>query len=256
MSNLTISNLSVEYTADDGSVFTALDDINLRTEPGEFVTVIGPSGCGKSTLLHCIGGLQESTSGTIRFGDDVITAPDPRRGAFVFQDYSLFPWKTVRENAAAGLRFQGVPKAEALDMAQRQLDFVGLGDLADRFPAQLSGGQQQRVAMARALAVEPRMLLMDEPFGALDEQTRRKLGHDLVTLLTEAEQSVVMITHSLDEAIFWADRIVVMSARPGRIAEEIRVDAPRPRGMEFMTSRAFQDIRVHLFEMLESPVPA
>lgn len=253
MRQLVIDGLTMEYPSPSGDdTVLAVSDVDLAIDQGEFVTIIGPSGCGKSTLLHCMGGLQHPTSGSIIFGTETVTKPDPHRGAFVFQDYSLFPWKSVRENAAMGLRFAGVPKREAAASAQAQLEFVGLKGFEDKYPKHLSGGMQQRVAVARALAMKPQMLLMDEPFGALDEQTRRFLGRDLVSILTDAGQSVVMITHSLDEAIIWADRIIVMSARPGRIAEEIAVEAPRPRDNDFLTSREFQDTRVRLFELLEN----
>jgi NitT/TauT family transport system ATP-binding protein len=250
MTDLVLESLTVKYGEGEDAL-VAVSDVSLSISEGEFVTIIGPSGCGKSTVLHCMGGLLQPSSGRVLFGGEPVTKPNPRNAAFVFQDYSLFPWKSVRDNAGMGLRFAGGSKADIAEQAQRQLDFVGLGDFADRYPRQLSGGMQQRVAVARALALEPKMLLMDEPFGALDEQTRRNLGMDLAKILGEASQAVVMITHSLDEAIFWADRIIVMSARPGTIAEEIKVTAPRPRELSFMTSNEFQDIRVHLFEQLE-----
>ncbi len=253
MSKLVIDSLSMEYPSPSGGdPFLAISGVDLTVQQGEFVTIIGPSGCGKSTLLHCMGGLQNSTAGVTTVDNEVVTKPDPYRGAFVFQDYSLFPWRSVLENAAMGLRFAGVSKAEATAVAQEQLEFVGLKGFEDKYPKHLSGGMQQRVAVARALAMKPRMLLMDEPFGALDEQTRRFLGRDLVRILTDAGQSVVMITHSLDEAIIWADRIVVMSARPGQIVEEIQVAAKRPRDDDFLTSQEFQDIRLRLFSLLET----
>lgn len=251
MTELTVENLTVKYGVDTSNELTACEGIDLTIQGDEFVTIIGPSGCGKSTLLHAMVGLIKPSEGHIRFGGQEVTRPNPRNTAFVFQDYSLFPWKSVAENAGLGLRFAGGSKKDAARQARAQLDFVGLGDFADRYPRELSGGMQQRVAIARALALEPKMLLMDEPFGALDEQTRRNLGSELSQILGEAGQAVVMITHSLDEAIFWADRIIVMSARPGKIAEEIRVTAPRPRRLDFMTTKQFQDIRVHLFEQLE-----
>jgi NitT/TauT family transport system ATP-binding protein len=251
VTQLTVENLTVTYGANTKNELVACTGIDLTLEEGEFVTIIGPSGCGKSTLLHAMGGLLAPTEGRILFNGAETTKPNPRNAAFVFQDYSLFPWKSVEENAGMGLRFAGASKTESVREAKAQLEFVGLKGFGSRYPRQLSGGMQQRVAIARALALQPKMLLMDEPFGALDEQTRRNLGAELSRILGEAGQAVVMITHSLDEAIFWADRIIVMSARPGRIAEEITVSAPRPRGMEFMTTPEFQDIRVHLFEQLE-----
>jgi NitT/TauT family transport system ATP-binding protein len=251
MAGLTVENLHVEYETDQGEKLLACKDIDLTVEPGEMVTIIGPSGCGKSTLLHCMGGLLKPTEGAVKVDGMPFTKPDPHHAAFVFQDYSLFPWKTVLENASMGLRFAGMPKNEAMDRAREELAFVGLRDFPNAYPRTLSGGMQQRVAVARALAMEPRVLLMDEPFGALDEQSRRALGYEMARILHGTERSVVLITHSLDEAIFWADRIIVMSARPGTIAEEIRVTTPRPRGLEFMMTQEFLDIRVRLFELIQ-----
>ncbi len=249
MTGLTMQDVAVEYETEQGKL-VACKDIDLTIAPGEFVTIIGPSGCGKSTVLHCMGGLLSPSRGSVRFNDERLTAPDPHRAAFVFQDYSLFPWKNVQDNVSMGLRFSGSTKSAALAEAKKQLEFVGLADFANSYPSALSGGMQQRVAVARALALEPQVLLMDEPFGALDEQSRRDLGLEIARILGETGRSVVLITHSLDEAIFWADRIVVMSPRPGVIEEEIVVSAPRPRRLDFMTSREFQDIQVRLFELI------
>lgn len=251
MRDLVVEDLSVEYGTEPGQRLMACSDVDLAIKAGEFVTIIGPSGCGKSTLLHCMGGLLQPSGGRITFGDKPFHSPDPHSAAFVFQDYSLFPWKTVLDNIAIVLRFAGVSKRDALEKAAHQLDFVGLTDFPNVYPSTLSGGMQQRVAVARALAMEPRALLMDEPFGALDEQSRRALGYEMAKLLADTGQSVVLITHSLDEAIFWADRIVVMSSRPGKISEQIQVDAPRPRGLDFMMTPEFQDIRVRLFELIQ-----
>ena len=251
MSQLVLDRVSVTYAPKPDETLLACSDINLTVEPGEFVTIIGPSGCGKSTLLHCMGGMLNPTEGNVTFGGQPVVKPNPRDAAFVFQDYSLFPWKSVLENAGMGLKFAGRSKQAIMNEARRQLDFVGLAQFADRYPRELSGGMQQRVAIARALALAPKMLLMDEPFGALDEQSRRSLGSEMARILAEAGQTVVLITHSLDEAVFWADRIIVMSPRPGTIAEEIQVKTPRPRGLDFMTTKEFQDIRVHLFEQIQ-----
>ena len=251
MTDLIVDDLSVAYTTKTSQSLTACSDIDLTIASGEFVTIIGPSGCGKSTLLHCMGGLLEPSSGTVSFGSEPFQHPDPHKGAFVFQDYSLFPWKTVLDNVSMGLRFAGIPKKEALERASKQLEFVGLKQFASAYPATLSGGMQQRVAVARAIAMEPQVLLMDEPFGALDEQSRRALGFEMAKLLESTNRSVVLITHSLDEAIYWADRIIVMSDRPGQIIEEIKVPTPRPRDLDFMTTQEFQDIRVRLFELIQ-----
>jgi NitT/TauT family transport system ATP-binding protein len=248
---LRAEGLKVEYQTRPGESLVACQDIDLSVAPGEFVTIIGPSGCGKSTVLHCLGGLLRPSAGRVLFEGEELTAPDPHNAAFVFQDYSLFPWKSIVENVGIGLLFAGAPKAEINATAMEKLEFVGLAEFANALPRELSGGMQQRVAVARALAMEPRVLLMDEPFGALDEQSRRSLGSDMARILERSGRSVVLITHSLDEAIFWADRIVVMSARPGRIIEEIPVSTPRPRDLSMMTEREFQEIRVRLFELIQ-----
>jgi NitT/TauT family transport system ATP-binding protein len=248
MSSLVARELEVVYGAADEP---AISDVNITVRQGEFVTVIGPSGCGKSTLLHALGGMLSPHSGTVELAGNVVTTPDPRNAAFVFQDYSLFPWKTVLDNVAMGLRFAGVPKKEALEVAREELQFVGLAATADKYPTELSGGMQQRVSVARALTLKPKFLLLDEPFGALDEQTRRSLGQDLTRILHDSGQSVVLITHSLEEAIFWGDRIIVMQAGPGRVVKEIAVTAPWPRDLVFMTTPEFAELRAELFHLIQ-----
>jgi len=251
MTQLVVEDLSVTYESQSGEMFTACTDINLTINSGEFITIIGPSGCGKSTLLHCLGGLLEPSEGTVRLGGQIVNRPDPRKAAFVFQDYSLFPWKSVADNVGMGLRFAGASKKDIAAQSREKLDFVGLTKFGDHYPRELSGGMQQRVSLARALALEPQILLMDEPFGALDEQTRRALGEEMARILRNAGQTVILITHSLDEAIFWADRIVVMSSSPGKIAEVMEVKTPQPRDLSFMATEEFQSLRVHLFEKVE-----
>jgi NitT/TauT family transport system ATP-binding protein len=196
------------------------------------------------------------TSGEITVDGARITTPDPKLAAFVFQDYTLLPWKNVLDNAAIGLRFAGMSKAEYRKKGGELLDLVGLSDFAHSYPRELSGGMQQRVAIARAMCMDPSILLMDEPFGALDEQTRRHLGLEMGRLLTESNRTVVMVTHSLDEAILWADRIIVLSARPGRIAKVIPVEAPRPRPLSFVGTTEFAAIRAELFTLLETTAAA
>ena len=246
-----VENLSVTYETTGGRRVPAVKEVDLTIEIGEFVSIIGPSGCGKSTLLHSMGGLIAPTTGQVHVGDDLVKGPNPSRAAFVFQDYSLFPWKPVVENAAMGLRFAGVGKNERRERAMSQLKVVGLEDVADSYPSELSGGMQQRVAVARGLAMEPEILLMDEPFGALDEQSRRRLGIEMSGVLTETGRTVVMVTHSLDEAIFWADRVLVMSKGPGQIIAELTVDRPRPRRADFMKEPSFDALRAELFDLLE-----
>jgi NitT/TauT family transport system ATP-binding protein len=243
-------SLGVTYKSRTGNDLTALQDIDLRVEEGEFVTLIGPSGCGKSTLLHSLGGMLKPTRGEVLLDGRKVTEPDPRKAAFIFQDYSLLPWKTILDNAAIGLRFANLPKGERQAKAHEMLELVGLANFAKSYPHELSGGMQQRVAVARAMAMEPEVLLMDEPFGALDEQTRQRLGYQMSKILTTNNKGVVMVTHSLDEAIFWADRIVVMSPRPGRIVREIIVDEPRPREVSFIADPRFSLIRQELFTLI------
>ena len=249
--SLQARGVSIAYESPNGRKKTAVSDVDLTVEIGEFVSIIGPSGCGKSTLLHCLGGMLPPTSGRVTLNDVDVTGPDPHRAAFVFQDYSLFPWKNVVDNVSIGLRFSGVDRSTRRKKAMDQLELVGLADVANSFPAELSGGMQQRVAVARALTMEPDILLMDEPFGALDEQSRRRLGIEMSQILTAAGKTVIMVTHSLDESIFWADRVLVMSNGPGRFIENLPVTEVRPRALEFMTTSQFDAQRVELFRLME-----
>lgn len=253
---LLAEHVVVRYQAPSGRATLAIADVTLTIARGEFVTIIGPSGCGKSTLLHCLGGLISPTEGRVLFDGQPMVRPMPRQAAFVFQDYGLLPWKTVAENVALGLRFAGIPKAARRAEALRHLEMVGLSAQVDAYPGELSGGMQQRVAVARALCMEPSVLLLDEPFGAVDEQSRRYLGVEMSRVLTMTGKSVALVTHSLEEAIYWADRVVVMSASPGRILEEIPVEAPRPRGLDFMMEESFQRLRTRLFALLTPSVSA
>jgi NitT/TauT family transport system ATP-binding protein len=226
---LTVENLNKKYVS-HGSVTSALVDINLRIEEGEFVCLLGPSGCGKSTLLKIIAGLIPATSGRITINGRPVNGPGPER-AVVFQDYALFPWMTVRDNVEFGLEARRLPVAERREVSSRLLKVVGLSDFAERFPHQLSGGMKQRVSIARALAVDPSLLLMDEPFGALDAQTRHLLQDELLRVWREYRKTVVFVTHSIEEAIYLSDRIVVMTARPGRVKQIMVVPEARPRDM-------------------------
>jgi NitT/TauT family transport system ATP-binding protein len=206
----------------------ALADVDLEVAPGEFVVVLGPSGCGKSTLLHLIAGLEVPTAGEMRSYGQPITAPAPER-SLIFQDPSLFPWLTVWQNVTFGLALKGARSDERRSVAHEMLATVGLRDAADKRPQELSGGMRQRVAVARALAMRPKMLLMDEPFAALDVQTRAKMQGFLVDVWRESAASVLFVTHHIDEALALADRVVVLTARPGRIKATIPIDRPRPR---------------------------
>src|SRR4051812_39804369 len=232
----------------------ALLDTSLDIARGELLCLIGPSGCGKSTLLNVIGGLLQPSSGIVHVGSTPVRGPLPRDIAFVFQENALFPWSTVMENMILGMVFQGVPRAERETRARKSLEAVGLSDFARHYPGQLSGGMRQRAALARALSREPGILLMDEPFGALDEQTRMILGEDLSVLLARAEKTIVFVTHSLGEAVFLADRVAVFSARPGTIKELISIEEPHPRKPAFMTSEKFTTLRNTLFDLLHEEI--
>jgi NitT/TauT family transport system ATP-binding protein len=234
----------------DARKVQALRDTSLDIARGELICLIGPSGCGKSTLLNIIGGLMTPTAGDVEVLGRRVAGPLPREIAFVFQENALFPWNTVMENVLLGMVFQGVPRAERETRARRSLAAVGLEDFAQHYPAQLSGGMRQRAALARALSLETGILLMDEPFGALDEQTRMILGEDLSVLLSRTDKTIVFVTHSLGEATFLADRVAVFSARPGTIKELITVDEPHPRKPEFVTSAKFTSIRNRLYGLL------
>jgi NitT/TauT family transport system ATP-binding protein len=226
---LTVENLYKTYDS-HGSQTPALVDINLSIAEGEFLCLLGPSGCGKSTLLKIVAGLIPATSGRIAINGKAVNGPGPER-AVVFQDYALFPWMSVRDNVEFGLEARKLPTAERRAVSSRLLKVVGLSDFAERFPHQLSGGMKQRVSIARALAVDPSLLLMDEPFGALDAQTRQLLQDELLRIWREYRKTVVFVTHSIEEAIYLSDRIVVMTARPGCIKQIVIVPELRPRDM-------------------------
>jgi NitT/TauT family transport system ATP-binding protein len=239
---------------DDPRHVRALRDTSLEITRGELLCLIGPSGCGKSTLLNVIGGLMSPTTGTVEVFGKRVAGPMPKDIAFVFQENALFPWNTVLENIDLGMLFQGVPRGEREARARRSLESVGLKDFAQHYPAQLSGGMRQRAALARALSLQTGILLMDEPFGALDEQTRMILGEDLSELLSRTEKTIVFVTHSLGEATFLADRVAVFSARPGTIKKIIAIDEPHPRKPAFVTSAKFTAIRNELYGLLHDEI--
>ncbi|MGH3357697.1 MAG: ABC transporter ATP-binding protein [Nocardioidaceae bacterium] len=222
--------------------FTALDRVSLGIADEEFVTVVGPSGCGKSTLLSMAAGLLEPTTGEVLVDDARVTGPGPDRGV-IFQQYALFPWLTVRKNVEFGLRLSHVPAAERQERTTRAIELVGLGDFADSLPKTLSGGMRQRCAIARAYAVNPKVLLMDEPFGALDALTRVQLQNQLLDTWSKDRRTVMFITHDVDEAVYLARRVVVMAASPGRIQNIVSVDLPYPRTEELRLSPEFSRIR-------------
>jgi NitT/TauT family transport system ATP-binding protein len=222
--------------------FVALDGVHLDVADNEFVTVVGPSGCGKSTLMNIVAGLEAPTSGQVLVDGAGVTGPGPERGV-IFQQYALFPWLTVRKNVEFGLKVAGLPAAERRERAEHYVRLVGLEQFADALPKTLSGGMKQRCAIARAYAVNPSILLMDEPFGALDALTRVRLQEQLLDTWSTEKRTVLFITHDVDEAVFLAGRVVVMAARPGRIHEVIDVDLPYPRTEEVRLSPQFAELR-------------
>jgi ABC-type nitrate/sulfonate/bicarbonate transport system ATPase subunit len=248
LSKLVIENVSRIFPAVRGGTPTrALEPTNLSVADNDFVTILGPSGCGKSTLLRMVAGLDTPTTGRILLDGKVITGPGADRG-MVFQSYTLFPWLTVSENISFGLRERGVSLRERNDIARQWLEKVGLTSFANHFPKQLSGGMQQRTAIARALANDPKILLLDEPFGALDNQTRALMQELLLGIWERERKTVIFVTHDIEEAVFLASRVVVMSARPGRIKADVTVDLPHPRHYTVKTTPAFSDLKARLTE--------
>ena len=238
-----ISVQGVTKTFDlSGEEFIALDNVSLDVADNEFVTVVGPSGCGKSTLMNVLAGLDAPTSGQALVDGKAVSGPGPERGV-IFQQYALFPWLTVRKNVEFGLKTAGLPAKERREKAEHFIEMVGLSQFADALPKMLSGGMKQRCAIARAYAVDPTILLMDEPFGALDALTRVKLQEQLLDTWSQEKRTVVFITHDVDEAVYLANRVVVMAARPGRIFDIIDVDLPYPRTEEMRLSPEFTALR-------------
>jgi NitT/TauT family transport system ATP-binding protein len=234
---LEIDRLGKVFESARGQV-SALRDVSFRVHRKEFVSVIGPSGCGKSTLIRILAGLDRPSSGSVKLDGERVEGPCRDRG-MVFQGYTLFPWLCVRDNVTFGPRMAGMSRAEAHARASEWLDVIGLRRFADHYPDQLSGGMKQRVAIARALANEPRILLMDEPFGALDAQTRAGMQAHLIKIWDSVDLTILFITHDLDEAVYLSDRIIVLAAHPGRVDEVIEVPVPRPRDRAQFLSGAF-----------------
>lgn len=228
----------------------ALDGVNLRIRRGEFISLLGPSGCGKSTLLGIVAGFQSASSGQLLQDGRPITRPGPSR-TVVFQDYALFGWMTVQQNVEFGLKAKGMAKAQRAEIARALIAMVRLNGFEDKYPHQMSGGMKQRAAIARALAPDPDILLMDEPFGALDAQTRVLLQEEIARISSEAGKTVIFVTHGIDEAVFLADRVVVMSPRPGRVRDEVLVPLPRPRRAEMRSDPWFVSTVNDLWETLK-----
>jgi NitT/TauT family transport system ATP-binding protein len=246
MTKLVISAVSRTFAAGRGHAPTvALDPTTLAVSDNDFIAIVGPSGCGKSTLLRIVAGLDTPTSGRVFLDGAPVTRPGADRG-MVFQSYTLFPWLTVRENICFGLREKGVPQARQNEIAARYIERVGLRGFENHYPKMLSGGMQQRTAIARALANEPKILLLDEPFGALDNQTRGLMQELLLGIWESEKKTVLFVTHDIEEAIFVAGRVAVMTARPGRIKSELTVDLAHPRHYTIKTTAAFSAMKARL----------
>ena len=245
---LTIEKLDKEYATPTGAV-EAMQDVSLEVDEGEFVSIVGPSGCGKSTLMETVGGLIEPSGGEVRIAGNRVQGTDPAIG-IVFQQESAFPWRTVTENVEFGLEMTGVANDERGRRAREMIELVGLGGFEDRYPSELSGGMRQRVAIARTLVMEPKIILMDEPFGALDEQTRLILGEELLRIQEATSATILFITHSFDEALLLSDRIVVMTARPGRVKKIVENPLPRPRDSTIVSDPEFGRLSGELWDLL------
>jgi len=250
----------VHMEVGDGAArFEALHDVSLDIAPGQFVCLLGPSGCGKSTLLGALAGHLAPARGTLRVDGALVDGPHPDRG-LVFQQHTLFPWQRVVDNVAFGLKMKGTPRAQRHAQARELLAGMGLAGFEQRYPSQLSGGMQQRVEIARVLINRPRLLLMDEPFGALDALTRARMQQLLLDVWSRHRTTVVFVTHDIDEALFLADRLLVMSARPGRIIEDLPLEFPRPRDADLVTSPDFTALKRHCLHLLhrgeaDAPLP-
>ena len=246
MGNFVIRDLNQSFPRDDGSRLVVLDNLSFEVQDKEFVCILGSSGCGKTTLLRLIAGLDEAQAGSIILDGEEIRGPNPKVG-MVFQEYSLFPWRTVIDNIAFGLEMKGMGKEERYRIAEKYLDLVNLSQFRTSYPSELSGGMRQRVAVTRALALDPVLLLMDEPFGALDAQTRNMLQKELLEIWEKTKKTIIFITHSVDEAVFLADRIIVLTPRPGRICQIFPIELKRPRDR---TSVEFAQVRRQVLDLI------
>lgn len=248
---MAIEDVTLRYG--DANGVLALDDVSLKVARNEFCVIVGPSGCGKSSLLYLAAGLNDATSGSIKVDGREVIEPGPDRG-MVFQSYTLFPWLTVRANIEYGPKRKGLPAEQRKQIVDQYLNEVGLTPFADHYPAQLSGGMKQRVAIARALANDPAVLLMDEPFGALDSQTRGTMQKLLLRVWERQQKTVLFVTHDIDEALVLGDRVLVMTARPGKIKAEIKVDIPRPRSMDVILEPDFIALKRRILGLLHDEI--
>ncbi|HEV3248381.1 MAG TPA: ABC transporter ATP-binding protein [Beijerinckiaceae bacterium] len=249
MTKLKLDKVTLEFFPRTGAPVLALDDVSLEVAEQEFAVIVGPSGCGKSSLLRLVAGLVVPTRGSITLDGTPVTRPGKDRG-MVFQSYTLFPWLTVRDNVEFGLRIGGVPAEKRKHISDHFISEVGLEGFENAYPKQLSGGMMQRVALARALANDPEILLMDEPFGALDSQTRSLMQELLLQIWEHSHKTVLFITHDIDEAILLGDRVHVMTARPGRIKEMVEIDLARPRQVDLLTSPEFIAIKRRIMALI------
>jgi NitT/TauT family transport system ATP-binding protein len=247
---LEASEVKKVYTK-NGQPLEVVDIARFTAREGEFITVIGPSGCGKSTFLHIMGGFIHADAGSIRIAGEQVNGPGPDRG-MMFQEFALFPWRTVAGNVAWGLEAQGMRKAQVEAVVAKYLDMMGLSDFRNHLPAELSGGMKQRVALARVLAFDPKVLLMDEPFGALDAQTREQMQEEVTRLWERTGKTIVFVTHDIEEAVFLGDRVVVLTARPARILEEVHIDLPRPRDLTVKKSVQCLEHRNYIWDLIRS----
>jgi NitT/TauT family transport system ATP-binding protein len=256
MALLEVRNLSKVYTSLEANVpsVAALNNINFTVNKGEFISIIGPSGCGKSTLLGVIGGLSDCTSGEVLIEGESVKGPHPSIG-MVFQDESAFPWLTTLENVEFGLRMAGMSRRERRTKANAMIEIVGLSEFENHYPAELSGGMKQRVAIARTLVMDPEIILMDEPFGALDEQTRVILGEELLRICERIRATILFITHSISESVMLSDRVYVMSCRPGTFKKIIDIDIPRPRSSSTLSTQRFGEITEEIWKELKEETP-
>ncbi len=251
MAQVQIEKLTIAYKKPRSqTLFTAVKDVNLSIEKGQFVTVVGPSGCGKSSILMTIDGLIQPTEGQVLINGHQISEPGPDR-AVVFQEFALLPWRNVLDNIMFSLELRYRKAKDNEQKARNYLELVGLKGFENYYPHQLSGGMRQRVGIARALAVEPEIILMDEPFGALDAQTREIMAEELLRIWDRQQKTVIFITHGIDEAVYMADQVVIMGTRPGKIKEILKIDLPRPRNFEMKDSPAFANYRRHIWTLLK-----
>jgi len=250
MASIEARNLCKTYESSDGNV-VALQDVSLKVTDSEFVSILGPSGCGKSTLLRIVDGLANADSGEVLMDGKPIERPTQERG-FVFQSFNLFPWRTVRGNIEFGMEIKGASKSERKSVSQRLIELVGLQGFERKYPYELSGGMQQRVGIARALAIDPAVLLMDEPFGALDAQTREDMQDELLRIWAAARKTVLFVTHSIEEAIYLSDRVMIMTPRPGRILAVLDIPFDRPRSESHRTLPEFSALRHDIHSRLKA----